>query len=176
MPARPLVVTAYDRANLRELATGKVSAVDNQIDTSTGTVKVRAQFDNTDNALFPNQFVNARLLVQTLKNVVTVPTSAIQRGAPGAYVYVINADSTVSVRQITTGAVDGNTTQVKSGLSAGERVVIDGTDRLRDGLKVTVATENGQPAAPSGQGTDQRAGHQGRHSGHPQSQPAAGSP
>jgi membrane fusion protein, multidrug efflux system len=172
----PLVVTAYDRANLRELATGKVSAVDNQIDTSTGTVKVRAQFDNTDNALFPNQFVNARLLVQTLKNVVTVPTSAIQRGAPGAYVYVINADSTVSVRQITTGAVDGNTTQVKSGLSAGERVVIDGTDRLRDGLKVTVATENGQPAAPSGQGTDQRAGHQGRHSGHPQSQPAAGSP
>ncbi|HEX8826705.1 MAG TPA: efflux RND transporter periplasmic adaptor subunit, partial [Xanthobacteraceae bacterium] len=111
----PLVVTAYDRANLRELATGKVSAIDNQIDTTTGTVKVRAQFDNTDNALFPNQFVNARLLVQTLKNVVTVPTSAIQRGAPGAYVYVINADDTVSVRQITTGAVDGNTTQVRSG-------------------------------------------------------------
>jgi multidrug efflux system membrane fusion protein len=172
----PLVVTAYDRANLHELATGKVSAVDNQIDTSTGTVKVRAQFDNTDNALFPNQFVNARLLVQTLKNVVTVPTSAIQRGAPGAYVYVISADNTVSVRQITTGAVDGNITQVRSGLSAGERVVIDGTDRLRDGLKVTVAAENGQPAAPAGQGTDQRAGHQGRHSGHPQSQPPAGSP
>jgi multidrug efflux system membrane fusion protein len=172
----PLVVTAYDRANLRELATGKVAAVDNQIDTTTGTVKVRAQFDNTDNALFPNQFVNARLLVQTLKNVVTVPTSAIQRGAPGAYVYVINADNTVSVRQITTGAVDGNTTQVKSGLSAGERVVIDGTDRLRDGLKVTIAAENGQPAAPGGHGTDERAGHQGRHSGHPQSQPPAGSP
>jgi multidrug efflux system membrane fusion protein len=172
----PLVVTAYDRANLRELATGKVSAVDNQIDTTTGTVKVRAQFDNTDNALFPNQFVNARLLVQTLRNVVTVPTSAIQRGAPGAYVYVINADNTVSVRQITTGAVDGNTTQARSGLSAGERVVIDGTDRLRDGLKVIVAAENGQPAAPGGQGTDQRAGHQGRHSGRQQSQPPAGNP
>jgi multidrug efflux system membrane fusion protein len=171
----PLVVTAYDRANLRELATGKVSAVDNQIDTTTGTVKVRAQFDNTDNALFPNQFVNARLLVQTLRNVVTVPTSAIQRGAPGAYVYVINADNTVSVRQITTGAVDGNTTQARSGLSAGERVVIDGTDRLRDGLKIIVASESGQPATP-GHGADERAGHQGRHSGHQQSQPPAGNP
>jgi len=168
-----LVVTAYDRANLRELATGKVLAVDNQIDTTTGTVKVRAQFDNTENTLFPNQFVNARLLVTTLKNVVTVPTPAIQRGAPGAYVYVINADNTVSVRQITTGAVDGNITQVRSGLSAGERVVIDGTDRLRDGLKVIVAAENGQPAKPeAGEG----AGHQGRHSGRPQNQPSAGSP
>jgi membrane fusion protein, multidrug efflux system len=172
----PLVVTAYDRANLRELATGKVSAVDNQIDTTTGTVKVRAQFDNTDNALFPNQFVNARLLVRTLKNVVTVPTSAIQRGAPGAYVYVINADNTVSVRPITTGAVDGITTQVRSGLSAGERVVIDGTDRLRDGLKVIVAAEDGQPAAPGGHGTDERASRQGRRSGHRQGQPPAGSP
>ena len=172
----PLVVTAYDRANLRELATGKVAAVDNQIDTTTGTVKVRAQFDNTDNALFPNQFVNARLLVQTLKNVVTVPTSAIQRGAPGAYVYVINADNTVSVRQVTTGAVDGNITQVRSGLSAGERVVIDGTDRLRDGLKVTVAAENGQPTAPGGHGTDEPASHQGPHSGHQKSKPPAGNP
>ena len=80
-------------------------------------MKVRAQFDNTDNALFPNQFVNARLLVKTLENVVTVPTSAIQRGAPGTYVYVINADSTVSVRQIKTGVVDGNLTAVKSGLT-----------------------------------------------------------
>ena len=168
-----LVVTAYDRANLRELATGKVLAVDNQIDTTTGTVKVRAQFDNTENTLFPNQFVNARLLVTTLKNVVTVPTPAIQRGAPGAYVYVINADNTVSVRQVTTGAVDGNITQVRSGLSAGERVVIDGTDRLRDGLKVIIAAENGQPAklGEAGEGV----GHQGRHSGRSQNQPSAGS-
>jgi multidrug efflux system membrane fusion protein len=107
---------------------------------------------------------------------VTVPTSAIQRGAPGAYVYVINADNTVSVRQVTTGAVDGNITQVRNGLSAGERVVIDGTDRLRDGLKVTVAAENGHPTAPVGHGPDETAGHQGRHSGHQQSQPLAGSP
>jgi membrane fusion protein, multidrug efflux system len=170
----PLIVTAYDRANLRELATGKVSAVDNQIDTTTGTVKVRAQFDNTDNALFPNQFVNVRLLVKTLQNAVTVPTSAIQRGAPGAYVYVINADNTVSVRQITTGAVDGNITAVNFGLSDGARVVIDGTDRLRDGLKVIVVAENGQAVAPSpaaGEGED----HQGRHSGRSQGQPSAGS-
>jgi len=170
----PLTVTAYDRGNLRELATGKVAAIDNQIDTTTGTVKVRAQFDNTDNALFPNQFVNARLLVQTLQNVVTVPTPAIQRGAPGAYVYVINADNTVSVRQITTGAVDGNITQVRSGLSAGDRVVIDGTDRLRDGLKVIVAAENGQPAAPS-RAAGEAAGQQGQHAGRSQSQPPAGS-
>jgi multidrug efflux system membrane fusion protein len=145
-----LPVTAYDRANLHELAAGQVLAVDNQVDTTTGTVKVRAQFDNSDNKLFPSQFVNARLLVTTLKNVVTVPTSAIQRGAPGAYVYVINADDTVSVRQIATSAVDGNMTAVNSGLSAGERVVVDGTDRLRDGLRVIVAGENGQQGGTTG--------------------------
>jgi multidrug efflux system membrane fusion protein len=156
----PLPVTAYDRANLRLLAVGKVSAIDNQIDTTTGTVKIRAQFDNADNALFPNQFVNARLLIKTLDNAVTVPTSAILRGSPGAYVYVINADSTVSVRPIVTSAVDGNTTAVTSGLSPGERVVIDGTDRLRDGLKVVVAAD--QPAAPGGaRSGGQRSGQRG---------------
>ncbi len=106
-----LQVTAFDRANVKQLAVGSVSAVDSQIDTTTGTVKVRALFDNTDNALFPNQFVNARLLVKTLQNAVTVPTAAIQRGAPGAtpagamgtYVDLINANNTVSVRQINVG-------------------------------------------------------------------------
>ena len=182
-----LPVTVYDRANLHELAVGQVAAVDNQIDTTTGTVKVRAQFDNTDNKLFPNQFVNARLLVTTLTNVVTVPTSAIQRGSPGAYVYVINPDNTVSVRQIVTSVVDGDFTAVNSGLTAGERVVIDGTDRLRDGLHVIVAAENGQPAGTpgtrgggqgrgqgTGQGTGQGKaqgqgqGNQGQRSGQPQ--------
>jgi multidrug efflux system membrane fusion protein len=155
----PLPVDAYDRANLRHLATGKVAAVDSQIDTTTGTVKIRAQFDNADNALFPNQFVNARLLIQTLENAVTVPTSAILRGSPGAYVYVINPDSAVTVRPITTSAVDGNTTAVTSGLSAGERVVIDGTDRLRDGLKVNVTAE--QPAAAAGASGSPSAGQRG---------------
>ncbi len=165
-----LTVIAYDRANIHELATGKVSAVDNQIDTTTGTVKVRAQFDNADNALFPNQFVNARLLVQTLKDVVTVPTSAIQRGSPGTYVYVVNSNSTVSVRQIKTGVVDGDLTEVKSGLTAGEHVVIDGTDRLRDGLRVSVAAENGQPTATA----PGRGGGQGHNSDLPPNQPGNG--
>jgi len=158
----PLIVTAYDRANLRQLAVGKVLAIDNQIDTTTGTVKVKAQFDNENNTLFANQFVNVRLLVKTLQNAVTVPTSAIQRGAPGTYVYVINADNTASVRQVSTGAVDGNVTAINSGLSAGERVVTDGTDRLRDGIKVTVASERGQgvqgAGAPGGNSSGQRSG------------------
>ena len=111
-----LQVSAYDRANVKMLATGRVIALDSQIDTTTGTVKVRAQFDNNNNTLCPNQFVNVRLLVKTLQNAVTVPTPAIQRGAPGAYVYVINADNTVSVRQVTTGAIDGNVTAINSGL------------------------------------------------------------
>ena len=133
-----LQVQAYDRANVKLLATGLVSALDNQIDTTTGTVKVRAQFENNDSALFPNQFVNAQLLVRTLKNVVTVPSAAIQRGAPGTYVYLINANNTVSVRPISVGPTDGAMAHVKSGLSVGERVVVDGTDRLRDGARVTV--------------------------------------
>jgi multidrug efflux system membrane fusion protein len=183
----PFLVSAYDRANLHELATGRVSAVDNQVDVTTGTVKVRAQFDNTDNALFPNQFVNARLLVETLQDVVTVPTSAIQRGSPGAYVYVINADSTVSVRQIRTGPVDENLTAVNSGLSAGERVVTDGTDRLRDGMRVVIAQENGQangpgngqPGGPAGgrarSGGGQGQGHySGRAQGAGQAPPSGG--
>jgi len=144
----PLQVLAYDRANVKLLATGLVMALDSQIDTTTGTVKVRAQFDNPDNALFPNQFVNAQLLVRTLKNVVTVPSAAIQRGAPGTYVYVINASGTVSVRPITVGPTDGPMVHVKSGLTVGERVVVDGTDRLRDGARVTIPAASGQaPAA-----------------------------
>jgi membrane fusion protein, multidrug efflux system len=170
----PLLVTAYDRSNLRQLAVGKVSAIDNQIDTTTGTVKVRAQFDNESNTLFPNQFVNVRLLVKTLQNVVTVPTSAIQRGAPGAYVYVINADNTVSVRQVSTGPVDGNVTAINSGLSAGDRVVTDGTDRLRDGLKVTIAGEGGETGTPAGAApgpAPSRGQSSGQRSGRSQNQP-----
>ncbi|HEY1746591.1 MAG TPA: efflux RND transporter periplasmic adaptor subunit [Xanthobacteraceae bacterium] len=147
-----LEVAAYDRANVKHLATGRVIALDSQIDTTTGTVKVRAQFDNSDDALFPNQFVNAQLLVKTLHDVVTVPSAAIQRGAPGSYVYVVNADNTVSVRAIKIGPTDGPTAEVVSGLSAGERVVVDGTDRLRDGARVTIPDASGAPASsPAGQ-------------------------
>lgn len=169
-----LEVSAYDRANVKLLATGRVAALDSQIDTTTGTVKVRAQFDNTDNALFPNQFVNAQLLVKTLHNVVTVPTAAIQRGAPGTYVYAINADSTVSVRQIKTGVVDGNLTEVKSGLTPGDRVVIDGTDRLRDGLRVSVAPEAGEAAGAAPAPGGKPAGQRKHNSGNTQTKPANG--
>jgi membrane fusion protein, multidrug efflux system len=158
-----LQVTAFDRANRKELAVGSVSAVDNQIDTTTGTVKVRAHFDNSDSALFPNQFVNAQLLVKTLQDAVTVPTAAIQRGSPGStpggppgtYVYAINADNSVSVRQITVGPTyvaptGASMTAVNSGLAAGERVVTDGGDRLRDGLRVNVTAIDGSPVAATG--------------------------
>jgi len=141
-----LEVDAYDRANVKRLAIGRVIALDSQIDTTTGTVKVRAQFDNSDNALFPNQFVNAQLLISTLHDVVTVPTAAIQRGAPGTYVYIVNADDTVSVRPIKIGPTDGPMADVMSGLSAGDRVVVDGTDRLRDGARVAIPGAAGPPA------------------------------
>ena len=170
-----LQVTVFDRANTKQLAVGKVVAVDNQIDTTTGTVKVRAQFDNADNALFPNQFVNVQLLVKTLQNAVTVPTAAIQRGAPGAvggalgsYVYVVNADSTVAVRQITTGPTsitsdNVSLTAVDNGLKEGERVVTDGSDRLRDGLRVNVTMVDGKQVAPAA--TAPNGGGQGRNGG-----------
>ncbi len=167
----PLEVSAYDRANIKMLATGRVSALDSQIDTTTGTVKVRAQFDNADNALFPNQFVNAQLLVKTLHNTVTVPTAAIQRGAPGTYVYVINADNTVSVRPISIGPTDGPLAAVNSGLSVGEQVVVDGTDRLRDGARVIIPGARGPVPAAAG---NRAPNAQPQPPGHSQNRPNSG--
>jgi membrane fusion protein, multidrug efflux system len=131
-----LPVTVYDRTNSTEITQGKLGSVDNQVDTSTGTVKLRAVFDNRDGKLFPQQFVNAKLLVDTLQDAVIVPTAAIQIGAPGSYVYVVNPDSTVSVRAIKPGPIDGEQAAVLSGLELGETVVKDGVDRLYDGAKV----------------------------------------
>jgi multidrug efflux system membrane fusion protein len=143
-----LPVIAFDRSGSKQIATGTLSTIDNQIDTTTGTVKLRAGFDNPDETLFPNQFVNARLLVDTLHDVVTLPTAAVQHGAPGAFVYLVGADDTVSVRPIETGASDNGMIAVQKGLQPGDRVVIDGTDRLRDGAHVTVAGQDGA-AAPA---------------------------
>jgi multidrug efflux system membrane fusion protein len=142
-----LPVTAFDRSDTTPLATGTLQTVDNQVDTTTGTVKLRALFANADESLFPSQFVNAQLLVDTLHNVVVVPNAAIQTGAPGTYVYLVNANNTVSVRAIKTGPTDGKTTQVVSGLAVGDRIVIDGVDRLKDGAPIVIPAAAG--AAPS---------------------------
>jgi multidrug efflux system membrane fusion protein len=141
-----LPVTVFDRENIRQLGTGVLQAVDTQIDTTTGTVKLRAVFDNADNALFPSQFVNASLLVDTHSKIVTVPNAALQTGAPGTFVYIVKADNTVSVRVVKTGAADAVHTEITHGLQVGERVVIDGADRLREGSEVMVPS--GTPAAP----------------------------
>jgi multidrug efflux system membrane fusion protein len=140
---RALEVTAFDRANVTPLSVGKVAALDSQIDPTTGTVKLRADFDNLDDKLFPNQFVNARLLIKSLRGVVTVPSSAVQHGAPGTYVYLVGADDTVSARAVDLGPLDGAMFAVNTGLSPGDRVVVDGADRLRDGAKVLVSAAGG---------------------------------
>jgi multidrug efflux system membrane fusion protein len=131
-----LEVDAYDRSHTTKLATGRLTTVDNQIDTATGTIKLRAEFENQDEALFPNQFVNATLLVDVVHDAVTVPSSAIQRGVPGTFVYLIKADATVTVRPVTLGPAAGEVVSIRSGLAVGDRVVVDGTDKLRDGAKV----------------------------------------
>jgi multidrug efflux system membrane fusion protein len=154
-----LEATVFDRANTNEIVTGKLYTTDNQIDTTTGTVRLRAEFDNADERLFPNQFVNVRLLENTLHDAVKVPISAVQRGAPGTYVYIVNPDGTVSVRPIKVGPTDGGVAAVDQGLSPGDRVVIDGIDRLRDGARVTIVRHGGQVGAAE-QAQDQMQNHQ----------------
>ncbi|HEY6290253.1 MAG TPA: MdtA/MuxA family multidrug efflux RND transporter periplasmic adaptor subunit [Terriglobia bacterium] len=138
-----LRVDAYDRALTTKLATGWLTTIDNQIDPTTGTVKLRASFENQDNALFPNQFVNARLLVQEKRGVVLVPTAVIQRNNQTTYVWVVKPDSTVTVREITVGTSEGDQSEVNSGLEPGETAVMTGVDRLQEGSKVTVQMEGG---------------------------------
>jgi multidrug efflux system membrane fusion protein len=149
-----LPVTAYDRTGATELAQGKLDTVDNQIDTTTGTVKSRAIFDNDQLVLFPNQFVNVKLLVNTLHDADIVPNSAIQRGAPGTFVYVVKSDNTVAVQKVKLGPTDGQRIAILSGLETDESVVVDGTDRLRDGAKVTIATP-AQPSPTAAEGSPQ---------------------
>jgi membrane fusion protein, multidrug efflux system len=142
-----LETTAFDRTGATKLSVGKLQTLDNQIDTTTGTVKLRAQFANEDDALFPNQFVNIRLLVDSMRNVTVMPTSAIQRGAPGTFVYLINSDNSVVVKPVDLGPQSGERVAVRSGLSPGDRVVIDGADKLRNGAKVVVRdSPTGGPA------------------------------
>jgi multidrug efflux system membrane fusion protein len=147
---QPLKVEAFDRANAVKLADGVLATLDNAIDTTTGTVKLRAMFDNDDEALFPNQFVNVSLLVDLLQHQLIMPNAAVRRGAPGGvvstFVYVVNADHTVAVRGVTLGVIDGERVAVTAGVAAGELVVTEGGDRLRDGAKVTLPAGPGAAA------------------------------
>jgi len=145
-----LEVLAYDRANTKKLSSGVLETLDNQIDVTTGTLKMKARFDNGDDALFPNQFVNVRLRVETRKGVTVIPNGAVQRGSKGPFVFVAQADNTVVVRQLKLGPVSNDMVAIDDGLKPGDRVVIEGTDRLRAGAKVEVVTDPSStiPASP----------------------------
>ena len=162
-----LSVEAYDRTSSNKLAEGKLLTVDNQIDTTTGTVKLRAQFDNTDGTLFPNQFVNIQLLVTVLHDQIAIPSAAVHQGAPNgiltSFVYLVKPDSTVTVRPVKTGVVDGEQVAIAQGLASGDVVVTEGGDRLRDGATVILPAATPVhmiPAASAGadskKGTGQR--------------------
>lgn len=135
---RRLTVEAYDRSDIKRIALGQLETLDNQIDVSTGTVKLKARFENADNALFPNQFVNARLQVQTLTAATVIPSGAVQQGSAGAFVFLVQADNTVAVRPVSLGAVNGDVVAVLQGLEVGDKVVTEGMDRLRAGANVQI--------------------------------------
>jgi multidrug efflux system membrane fusion protein len=168
---KTLQVTALDRAGTSEIETGELGTIDNQIDTTTGTVKLRAMFANKAYDLFPNQFVNIKLKVDTVQGTAIVPDSAIQRGAPGTFVYLTKSDGTVAAQPVTLGPDDGTKVAVLKGLEPGQVVVVDGADRLKDGAKITVTAldgkptqqQQGQPGAQGGQPGEQ--GGQGRGQG-----------
>jgi multidrug efflux system membrane fusion protein len=148
----PMPVEAFDRDQKFKLATGKLITIDNQIDTTTGTVKLKAEFANTDSTLFPNQFVNVRMIVETRPDATLVPTPAIQRGAPGTFVYVVRNGNTVSVAPVKLGPTQGEVTAVDSGVVPGDMVVVDGTDKLREGARVEIITREAQSAPGPGGG------------------------
>ncbi|KVE92052.1 MdtA/MuxA family multidrug efflux RND transporter periplasmic adaptor subunit [Burkholderia vietnamiensis] len=165
---RKLSVTAYNRNNTVPLETGSLETLDNQIDTSTGTVKLRATFANATGRLFPNQFVNTRLLIDVIRNATIVPTSAVLTGSIGQFVYVVKPDNTVTVRKVKTGPVDGERTSIVSGVAVGERVVTDGSDRLREGSKISIPADkpngaSGASGAMSASGASRTGAHRGGH-------------
>jgi multidrug efflux system membrane fusion protein len=157
-----LGVDAYDRDDTAKIASGKLETIDNQIDITTGTYKLKSVFTNADNALFPNQFVNVHLLVDTKHNLTIVPAAAIQRGPQGTYVYAADTDNTAKIRIVTIAQATGDSVGLSAGLNSGDRVVIDGLDKLQDGTKInpspsTGANAAGRSSAPpsAGQGAPQ---------------------
>ncbi|EPQ1334614.1 MdtA/MuxA family multidrug efflux RND transporter periplasmic adaptor subunit [Serratia marcescens] len=145
--AGPVSVEAWDRTNQNKLTTGSLLSLDNQIDTATGTIKLKARFANEDDALFPNQFVNARLQVDTLHDAVVIPTAALQMGNEGNFVWTLSEDNKVSKHRVTAGVQDSRQVVISAGLNAGDRVVTDGIDRLTEGMQVEVLAPNDAPAA-----------------------------
>jgi membrane fusion protein, multidrug efflux system len=141
-----LPVEAYDREQKHKLATGQLLTIDNQIDPNTGTVRLKAEFPNTDNELFPNQFVNARLLLETRRGTTIVPVAAIQRSPQGTFVYIVNADQTAAMRKVKIGPSEGDDVSIEEGLAPGELVVLEGADRLREGSKVEAEIQGAEPA------------------------------
>lgn len=145
--AGPVSVEAWDRTNQNKLTTGSLLSLDNQIDTVTGTIKLKARFANEDDALFPNQFVNARLQVDTLHDAVVIPTAALQMGNEGNFVWTLSEDNKVSKHRVTAGVQDSRQVVISAGLNSGDRVVTDGIDRLTEGMQVEVLAPNDAPAA-----------------------------
>ena len=165
-----LQATAFDRTGNTQIEIGQLATLDNQIDTTTGTLKLRASFANTTLNLFPNQFVNIKLKVDTLRGTNIVPMAAIQRGAPGTFVYLVKPDDTVTAQAVTLGPDDGEKVAVTKGLDPGQVVVTDGADRLKEGAKVTVTEPNGQPATTGAQPSGAHSHGQGQGKGNGQGQ------
>jgi multidrug efflux system membrane fusion protein len=160
-----LVVTAFDRTGATRLATGTLETVDNQIDTTTGMIKLRALFDNADEVLFANQFVTVQLLLDTMHDKSVIPTAAEQRGAPGTFVYLVKPDDTVAVQPVKLGPSSGERVAVEDGLQPGQFVVVDGADRLRDGAKVRVAgADHGAESGAASSSGERPRGHRRRGS------------
>lgn len=182
---RKMPVEAWDRADAVKLATGTLQTVDNQIDTATGTIKLRATFDNGDESLFPNQFVNVRLRVKTVDAATVIPAAAVQRAAFGEFVYVVGAENKVSIQRIALGPTEGDRVSVTRGLAPNAQVVLEGVDQLTEGATVEIVPEGGAPAAPRqrrgpGQGGPGQGGARGSQSGpgggQPGARPAGGQP
>jgi len=172
-----LPVILYDRNNSVEVSTGTLTAVDNMVNTNTGTVQLRAVFQNLDNKLFPNEFVNVRLVVDTLQGATLVPVSAVQHGAPGDFVYAVKSDGTVALRSVTTGPSDTSKVAILSGLKPGEQVVTDGAEQLKDGAEVTVSQASAatSPTAAPAASTGAKQGDRKKGSGH-RHPPSSGGP
>ena len=160
---KPLTVEAWDREQRRVLATGRLIAADSQIDTTTGTIKLKAEFANADGSLFPNQFVNVRLILDQLSAVPVVPTAAVLQGEKGRYVYRLGADGKVAAVPVKLGAVDGDRAAIDSGLALGDKVVVDGLDKLRDGAAVEAIA----PDAASAPGREKKRREGGQGGGRP---------